>query len=138
MKFNLWHILILSIVFIAVIHFAKQAGYSQGYITAKLEVANNTNQRYAQVFQTAQDLLTESHQLSDRLLLQFQDQANTNQNTTEELKHALAKTASNRVDCYLPTHSMQQLNEARNRAAAAVQTNTSSTQSAMPSTSKAN
>lgn len=136
MKFSLVHILILSIASIASIHYAKKLGYEQGYLTATLKSAYDDNQRYAQVLQKAQDLLTQSHKVSDRLLLQFQDQANINQTTTEELRHALAKTASSRVDCRLPDDSMQQLKDARNRASDAVQADTRSTQSAMPSAAR--
>lgn len=139
MKTVFWKVagllLFLSIL-VSGMHYAERAGYNQGYAAAELTGARVDNNRYANLLSRSSLLLQESNQVSDLLLQRIQQQAELSRKTTEELNHALAKTAANRINCRLPADGLQQLQAARERAATAVSTytHTSNTQSALPST----
>ncbi|MGM7653583.1 hypothetical protein [Serratia marcescens] len=100
-----------------------EAGHKQGMADARLECSRGQTQQAADAlnqFIAGTKLLTaQANAASQQLAQQIADRAAADNQSTREIRDALKKTASRRVNCEFDADVMQQLTAAQQRAAAA-------------------
>ncbi|WP_420553992.1 hypothetical protein [Neptuniibacter marinus] len=112
-----------------IVEYADQSGYERGYAAAVNDSQSDDIATLTTLLETAATQAKHANATSLRLSHLVQKQAADDAKTTEELRHALSKTSAERVDCRFSADIMQQLKQARDRAASAA---TSGITGAMP------
>lgn len=97
--------------------------WSAGYVTGKAAGAAACAAGQVEDYRTLLDKsgqqLSDAQQVSDALFKRLSGQAQYDEKTTKELRDALAETADARAACRFAAGVMQQLEDARQRAAKA-------------------
>lgn len=97
-----------------------RAGYAQGYADANA-ACHKTNLAALQVvLDNAQELAQNAHAASQALAKSIGERQQADAKSTQELRNALALTASERTACRFDADSLLHLAAARERAATAV------------------
>ncbi len=107
------------------------AGWYIGKVKQQQRDKQNTLTAVEAVLEKSIQQIERANQKSEALFIRRQARAMQDEQHTKELQDALAKTAADRRECYLPDDVMQHIHQARERAARAV---TGGTGSAMPHT----
>ncbi|WP_431222219.1 hypothetical protein ACQ86O_17850 [Serratia sp. L9] len=115
---------VLFLLLFTTVEFAREYGYQEGLNEARQECLRNQlsdSQQALNSFTQAANQAAERVRLADRALSErIAEQELRDEQTTRDIKNALKKTASDRVNCVFDDDSMQQLAAARDRATAAV------------------
>ncbi|MFW3663970.1 hypothetical protein [Pseudomonas aeruginosa] len=93
----------------------REAGLSDG----RAACADAQTRAYRDVLEQSATQLKAVQDTSAALFQRLAQRADSDQQTTRELRHALAETAADRAACRFPAGVMQQLETARQRAAKA-------------------
>lgn len=105
---------------------AAWGGYKRGHDTGVLITRDQVNTRavsdLSALIASHQQLIDEANQAGRELAAQTARRAEHDNQTTRELRDALAKTADQRVHCVFDLGVMHQLARARDRAAQAAAT----------------
>lgn len=105
---------------------AAWGGYQRGHDKGVLETRDQVNTKAVSDLSTLiashRELIDQANQAGRELAAQTARRAEHDNQTTRELRDALAKTADQRVQCVFDLGVMQQLARARDRAAQAAAT----------------
>lgn len=94
----------------------RQAGFAAGQVTC----AESQVDQYRQLLNQSGAQIKAAQQASTALFQRLDERARADRATTQDLRDALAKTASERAACRFPADVMQRLSAARQRAEAAI------------------
>lgn len=112
------------------------SGHSDGLKQGRAEQQAQANAQaladMSQMLESHKSLVAAAGQASKAMRTALAQRAAHDAQTTKEFQHALASTAASRAGCVFPADVMQQLTQARDRAALAA---TSGVRSALPDTS---
>lgn len=95
------------------------AGYFAGKASGAASCAEGQVARYRGLLDESGQQLNRAQQQSDALFKRLSRQAHDDERTTQELANALAETTADRAACRFAAGVMQQLDDARRRAAQA-------------------
>ncbi|WP_445364858.1 hypothetical protein ACJJIQ_09120 [Microbulbifer sp. ANSA003] len=105
---------------------AATAGYWRGHQNGVRDTQLTTNRQavsdLSSLIENHRQLINEANAAGQRLAAQTAQRAALDNQTTQELRNALAKTADSRVRCVFDLDVMQSLAAARDRAAQAAAT----------------
>lgn len=117
-RYVIWGLLIVLTVW--AIH---DAGYKQGVSEARIACSQGKTQQAAdalnQFIAGTKALTVQANAASQQLALQIAARAEADGQSTQEIRDALKKTASSRVNCVFDANVMRQLTAAQQRAATA-------------------
>ncbi|HBO1198303.1 TPA: hypothetical protein L4E74_003519 [Pseudomonas aeruginosa] len=94
-------------------------GRKAGLADGRAACADAQTRAYREVLEQSAAQLKTVQDTSAALFQRLAQRADSDQQTTRELRHALAETAADRAACRFPAGVMQQLETARQRAAQA-------------------
>ncbi|WP_164144200.1 hypothetical protein [Serratia marcescens] len=116
-RYVIWSVLILGTLWSF-----YDAGRRKGVSDARLECSQGQTQQAAsalnQFIAGTKELTAQANAASQQLAQQIADRAAADNQSTREIRDALKKTASRRVNCVFDADVMQQLAAAQQRAAA--------------------
>ena len=112
------------------------SGHDEGIKDGKAQQLAQTNAQalasISQMLESHKSLVAAAGQASKAMRAALAQRAAHDAQTTQEFRHALTSSAASRAGCVFPADVMQQLTQARDRAAQAA---TSGVRSALPDTS---
>lgn len=100
--------------------FAWWSGRQTGIAAGQAACAESKADQYRQQLDQSGAQIKAAQQTSTALFQRLDQHARADRATTQDLRDALAKTASERAACRFPADVMQQLSAARQRAEAAI------------------
>ncbi|MDI4193774.1 hypothetical protein QK437_01070 [Pseudomonas aeruginosa] len=111
--------LALALFLVMVATSAWWSGRVAGLADGRAACADAQTRAYRDVLEQSAAQLKAVQDTSAALFQRLAQRADSDQQTTRELRHALAETAADRAACRFPAGVMQQLETARQRAAQA-------------------
>lgn len=110
---------LVIVVFIGILISCYKHGYNAGLTKAERACTNQTIEQLTELLNGSERLTQQANAASQRLAEQVVARQIADSESTREIKNALKKTASQRVNCVFDVDSLQQLNAAYQRATAA-------------------